>query len=70
MDHLIPLELGGSNKQKNLFPEAARPFPGFHQKDVLENQLHASVCEGRMKLRTAQRLIATDWLQMYNALVR
>lgn len=69
MDHLIPLELGGSNKQANLFPEAARPRPGFHEKDALENQLHASVCEGRMKLATAQHLIATNWLKTYRALV-
>jgi len=69
MDHLIPLELGGSNKQKNLFPQAAQPRPGFHEKDVLENQLHASVCDGSMKLRTAQRLVATDWLKTYRALV-
>ena len=69
MDHLIPLELGGSNKQKNLFPQAAEPRPGFHEKDLLENQLHASVCDGRMKLKTAQRLIATNWLKTYRALV-
>ena len=46
------------------------PRPGFHEKDVLENQLHASVCAGQMKLKTAQRLISTDWLKTYNALVR
>lgn len=70
MDHLIPLELGGSNRQRNLFPQAARPAPGFHEKDVLENTLHAAVCDGRMRLRTAQHLIATNWLRTYDALVR
>lgn len=70
MDHLIPLELGGSNKQANLFPQAARPRPGFHEKDVLENALHSSVCDGRMKMRTAQHLIAVNWLKTYNALIR
>lgn len=70
MDHLIPLELGGSNKQANLWPEAAKPFPGFHQKDTLENTLHAAVCEGRMRLRQAQHLIAADWVKSYDALVR
>lgn len=28
MDHLLPLELGGSNRQANLWPEAAAPRPG------------------------------------------
>jgi len=70
MDHLIPLELGGSNKQKNLFPQAAKPFPGFHEKDTLENTLHALVCDGRMPLRQAQRLIAENWVKSYDALVR
>lgn len=69
MDHLVPLELGGGNRQKNLFPQAAEPRPGFHEKDVLENQLHASVCEGWMRLKTEQRLIASSWLKTYRALV-
>jgi len=47
------LELGGSNSIGNLFPEAADPRPGFHEKDKLENRLHALVCSGKMKLRTA-----------------
>src|SRR5260221_530917 len=28
IDHLIPLELGGSNALANLWPEAASPVPG------------------------------------------
>jgi hypothetical protein len=46
IDHLIPLELGGSNSIRNLFAEGAAPRPGFHQKDALENRLHALVCSG------------------------
>jgi len=37
VDHLISLELGGSNAIANLWPEAALPKPGFHQKDAVEN---------------------------------
>src|SRR6266702_6916028 len=37
IDHLIPLELGGSNDIANLWPEAAAPKPGFHEKDQVEN---------------------------------
>lgn len=65
VDHLISLELGGSNSIKNIFPEAAEPRPAFHEKDMLENRLHALVCAGKLKLRTAQRQIATNWLRAY-----
>lgn len=68
VDHLISLELGGSNAVANLWPEAALPRPGFHEKDALENRLHALVCAGRMTLAQAQRLIATNWLAAYRQL--
>lgn len=61
VDHLIPLELGGSNDVKNLWPEPANPRPGFHEKDQLENLLHDLVCSGHLDLPTAQSAIATDW---------
>jgi hypothetical protein len=69
VDHLISLELGGSNDVRNLWPEAASPHPGFHQKDALENKLHALVCAGSMTLRKAQHLIRTDWLAAYRIYV-
>ena len=65
VDHLIPLELGGSNSIKNLFPEAANPRPGFHQKDRLENRLHRKVCDGTLTLREAQRQFILNWLRAY-----
>jgi hypothetical protein len=37
VDHLVSLELGGSNDRANLFPEAASPRPGSHDKDKREN---------------------------------
>lgn len=60
VDHLVPLELGGSNSIANLFPEAARPTPGFHEKDRLENRAHDRVCAGARALRATQRSIAKD----------
>jgi hypothetical protein len=69
VDHLIPLELGGSNSIRNLFAEAAQPKPGFHEKDRLENRLHALVCAGRLGIRTAQKAIATNWLKAYKRYV-
>lgn len=67
-DHLIPLELGGSNSIANLFPEAADPKPGFREKDLVENYLHNEVCAGRMSLPRAQEQIAENWLAAYRAL--
>jgi hypothetical protein len=66
VDHLVSLELGGSNDISNLWPEAADPQPGFHQKDQVENYLHDQVCSGAIPLETAQREIATNWLAVYN----
>jgi len=65
VDHLIPLELGGSNGIANLWPEPASPSPGFHEKDQVEDYLHQQVCDGAMSLQAAQSLIAHDWLHVY-----
>jgi hypothetical protein len=65
VDHLIPLELGGSNSIRNLFPEAALPRPGFHEKDRLENRLHRKVCAGTISLTSAQRQFVRNWLRAY-----
>ncbi len=70
VDHLVPLELGGSNDIANLWPEAAYPTPGFHEKDQLENYLHDQVCSGAMSLTDAQREIATNWLAVYNRMLK
>jgi hypothetical protein len=66
VDHLVSLELGGSNDISNLWPELASPQPGFHEKDKVENYLHSQVCSGAMSLRDAQIQIATNWLGVYN----
>lgn len=65
MDHIVPLEIGGSNDPRNLYPEPAEPRPGFHEKDVLENTLHDLVCSHELDLGVAQQAIATDWYAAY-----
>lgn len=70
VDHLISLELGGSNDIANLWPEAAEPRPGFHEKDRVENYLHQQVCGGLMKLNEAQIIISSDWTQILGSLVK
>ncbi len=59
LDHLVSLELGGSNDITNLWPEVGSlPNP----KDKVENALHRAVCEGKVSLRAAQKAIASDWM--------
>jgi hypothetical protein len=65
VDHLISLELGGSNYIANLWPESADPNPGFHEKDKYENYLHTQVCNGAVSLSEAQYNISSDWLRYY-----
>lgn len=59
LDHLVPLELGGSNDITNLWPEAGKiPNP----KDSVERALNRAVCDGKLSLAAAQNAIASDWL--------
>lgn len=61
LDHLIPLELGGSNDIKNLWPEPYNGEWNAHMKDALENKLHYLVCKDVISLPEAQKLISSDW---------
>jgi hypothetical protein len=66
VDHIVSLELGGSNDISNLYPEAAsNPSPGFHIKDKLENRLHALMCAKKMSLQAVQQRIASNWVALY-----
>jgi hypothetical protein len=70
VDHLISLELGGSNDPKNLWPQ---PYDGpwnAHMKDKLENTLHKMICDGSIPVGQAQQEIATDWKSAYTRYVK
>ena len=69
VDHLISLELGGSNAIRNLWPEPYAGRWGARTKDVLENRLHDLVCDGRLSLASAQRQEARDWVAAYRIYV-
>jgi hypothetical protein len=70
IDHLISLELGGSNDIKNLWPESCRTEPwNARAKDKLENRLHELVCTGQILVEDAQRAIAQDWIAAYQHFV-
>ncbi len=70
VDHLISLELGGSNDIKNLWPESYLTEPwNAHKKDQLENRLHRLICTGKIALKEAQNAIKTDWIAAYKKYV-
>ncbi len=65
LDHLVSLELGGSNDAANLWPQ---PHASAVVKDRLENELHRRVCSGEIPLPQAQDMIARDWVAAYHAI--
>ena len=66
IDHLVPLELDGSNSIANLWPQLVG---ASRAKDRLENTLHSMVCAGQITLASAQRAIRTNWAHAYHLYV-
>lgn len=70
IDHLISLQLGGSNDESNLWPQSYTTMPyNAHVKDVLESYLHHLVCKGKMTLQDAQEAIRGNWINTYRKIV-
>lgn len=65
VDHLVSLELAGSNDPSNLWAQRYEPFPGARDKDKVETSLHRDVCAGKITLKQAQEIIRTDWFAEY-----
>ena len=66
VDHLVSLEIGGTNDLTNLWPQPYTTMPyNAHVKDALENKLHKLVCDGTITLDQAQTEISTDWVASY-----
>ena len=74
VDHLISLELGGSNDSKNLWPETYSGTWGAKKKDKLENRM-AKLVRDELKnhghdaatalLKQFQNEISTNWIAAY-----
>ncbi len=59
IDHLVPLELGGANGMRNLWPQR---LADSKRKDRVERDLHEAVCFAHtLTLLQAQTAIARDW---------
>lgn len=53
IDHILPLELGGTNDLDNL---QAQTIEDSRSKDKLENDMHRQVCAGITTLKKAQEV--------------
>ena len=69
VDHLVSLEIGGSNSIGNLWPEPYAGKWGARTKDQVENALHDLVCAGRLGLKAAQHIEAANWVAAYKRYV-
>lgn len=66
IDHLISLQLGGTNSMRNLWPQSYFSETwNARVKDSLENELNRLVCDGKLPLQEAQNAIAADWIAAY-----
>jgi hypothetical protein len=61
LDHLIPLSLGGSSDQTNLWPQLRTGPSNVEDKDAIAQLLNRRVCRGQETLATAQHAIASNW---------
>jgi hypothetical protein len=68
IDHIIPLELGGSNSIANLYFEPGSGQADYHVKDAAEDRAKAWVCDGRISLAAARRGFALNWKTLYRRL--
>jgi hypothetical protein len=70
VDHLVPLSLGGSNSIKNLWPQSYHTHPwNARVKDRLEYRLYRLIRSGQLDLATAQKAIASNWIEAYKRYV-
>lgn len=66
VDYLITPALGGADDIHNLWPQAySATVWNARVKDDLEDHLRELVCAGQLDLATAQREIATNWIEAY-----
>jgi hypothetical protein len=66
VDYLITPALGGADDIHNLWPQSkAATVWNARVKDALEDRLREMVCDGQLDLATAQRDMATNWIEAY-----
>jgi hypothetical protein len=61
IDHLVPLDLGGTNALTNLWPIPLKGTATPKRKAVVDAAVHKSMCAGFISLATAQGLFNMNW---------
>jgi hypothetical protein len=64
LDYLVPLDLGGSTSQANLWPASTKGI-GYHEKETLNVRLHTLVCQGQLPLGQVQQELIADWYSLW-----
>jgi hypothetical protein len=66
VDYLVTPALGGADDIHNLWPHSySATVWNASVKDALEDRLRQMVCDGQITLETAQREIASNWIEAY-----
>lgn len=65
IDHRVPRELLGADVMENLWVERYAGPWNARMKDRLENRVHKEVCDGRMSLKSGQKVFLEDWRDGY-----
>ncbi len=69
-DHLIPLNIGGNpSDPRNMWPQPRDAQWGAEEKNDLEFVVYRMVCNGDIPLAEAQKRIARNWVEAYQAWV-
>jgi hypothetical protein len=68
VEELIPRQLGGGLRRRNLWPAPLEATPNAAAKHQLEARLRQQVCSGRLSLRAAQNRVARNWVAAYRHL--
>lgn len=65
LDHLVPVELGGSNDPDNLWPMRGHEDMTPAAKARLAERMKQMVCDGKLSLKDAQNAFKKDWTKAY-----
>jgi hypothetical protein len=73
IDHLIPLCLGGTDDDANLWPEPRRSIESTwnaERKDEFQARMSSLACSGELDVATAQKEIADNWTDAWRKYFR